>query len=405
MSSACAAVTESPIGWEIDVPHGGDPHAAGALAGATPRPASTRRARLSQPRLARHHRERLQPHPRARRPSPRRRPRPRPLRPKRRPRSTKRRPRRRRRASRLASGTATSLASPAPSSASRNPFERVSRGRVGARVRGRSGVLSSARRGERCDTRERGDPLHELHRGECRRSRVDVKRPLEDAFLPRHPWKIALASSAQVLQGQRRRLHSCERAQRRPPRVNAARTRGLNVATPVRITRTDAVTLFTSTLSPRNRSRLLSAGVALAASIACLAPSTADAQTTAAQPELGAEEARLVSVHGAVEVLGADTHAAREGERLSRGLRLRAPAATPPPRSPFRTARSSRSTRARSSPCSPRRRRRRRGRRPDHDDARARLGARAGLVVGAARDARPHRHAGRHRVDRSLPTR
>lgn len=83
------------------------------------------------------------------------------------------------------------------------------------------------------------------------------------------------------------------------------------------------MTLFTSTLSPRNRSRLLSAGVALAASIACLAPSTADAQTTASQPELGADEARLVSVHGAVEVLGADTHAAREGERLSRGLRLR----------------------------------------------------------------------------------
>lgn len=114
------------------------------------------------------------------------------------------------------------------------------------------------------------------------------------------------------------RLHSHRDAAPLVCRVFALRTHGLNVATPRCISSTGEVTTPMST-SPRTSARLLATGLALAASLTCFA-SNADAQSS---PSPCADEARVVSVHGAVEILGAETHPAREGERLTRGQRIR----------------------------------------------------------------------------------
>ena len=86
--------------------------------------------------------------------------------------------------------------------------------------------------------------------------------------------------------------------------------------------RDDAVMHEPATTLLRAPSLLLSTTLLLA-SIVVMTPASASAQTNEAQSSLGAEEARVVSVHGVVEVIGADTHSLREGERVSRGQRIR----------------------------------------------------------------------------------
>ncbi len=86
--------------------------------------------------------------------------------------------------------------------------------------------------------------------------------------------------------------------------------------------RDDAVMLEPTTTLLRGPLQLLSVTL-LAASIVAFSPSAAFAQTPDPQTALGAEEARVVAVHGTVEIVGADTHRARENERVSRGMRVR----------------------------------------------------------------------------------